>query len=60
MRSGPIGCFDWASLESGPRAGVLEFQAKVGDAIDAITDFVNRVVISRIDFGGGIGFLRIL
>ena len=60
MRSGPIGCLDWASLESGPRAGVLEFQAKVGDAIDAITDFVKRVVISRRDFGGGIGFLRIL
>ena len=49
-RSGHVGCLDWASLENGPRAGLLEFQARVGDAIDAITDFVKKVVVSRKDF----------
>ena len=28
---------------------MLEFQARVGDAFDAITDFVKRVVFSRRD-----------
>ena len=50
LGSGPIACLDWASLVSGPRAAVLEFQARVGDAIDTITDFVKRVVVSRRDF----------
>ena len=50
MRSGPVGCLDWASLEGGPRAGNIEFQIRVGDAIDAITDFVKGVVSSRRDF----------
>ena len=49
-RSGPVGYLDWASLENGPQAGLLEFQSRVGDAFDVITDFVKRVVVSRKDF----------
>ena len=52
VRSGPVGCLDWTSLEGGPQAGLLEFQSRVGDAIDAITDFVKRVVVSRKGFCG--------
>ena len=48
--SGPVGCLDWASLEDGPRVGLLGFQARVGDAIDAITEIVKKVVVSRRDF----------
>ena len=47
MRAGPVGCLDWAALEEGPRAGLLGFQASVGEALDAITDFVKKVVVSR-------------
>ena len=49
VRSGPIRCLDWVSLVNGPRAGLLEFQVRVNDAIDAITNFVKRVVFSRRD-----------
>ena len=49
MRSGPVGCLDWVSLEEGPRIGLLGFQARVGEALDAITDFVKRIVVSRKD-----------
>ena len=44
-RSGPVGCLDWASLESGPRAGFLEFQIWVSVAIDALSECVKRVVV---------------
>ena len=50
IRSGPIRCLDWVSLEDGPRAGLLVFQARVGDAIRSITDFVQKIVFSRRDF----------
>ena len=50
LSSGPIACLDWASLVRGPHRGVLEFQTGVGEAIDAITDFVKIVVASRRDF----------
>ena len=60
LGSGPIACLDWVSS---PQNGILEFQAKVGDAIGCITDFVKKVVVSRKDFAiqaGGTGFWRIL
>ena len=49
VRAGPIRCLDWVSLVNGPRAGVMEFQVRVNDAIEAITSFVKRVVFSRRD-----------
>ena len=53
MRSGPVGCLDWASLEEGPHSGLLGFQARVGHALDAITDFVKRIVAFREELGSG-------
>ena len=50
VRSGPVGFLDWDSLENGPRAGFVEFQTEVGVAVDAITVFEKRVVVSRRDF----------
>ena len=35
---------------SGPRASLLGFRANVDDVIDAITEFVKRVVIHRREF----------
>ena len=49
IRSGPVGCLDWASLEDSPRFGLVGFQSRVNDAIDTLTEFVKRVVISRRD-----------
>ena len=34
----------------GPQAGLLEFQARVDGDIEAITEFVKKVVVSRRDF----------
>ena len=50
LSSGPIACLDWASLVGSPKGGVLEFLTRVGEAIDAIMDFVKRVVACRRDF----------
>ena len=50
LGSGPIACLDWITLVNSPQSGILEFRAKVGDAVGCITDFVKKVVISRKDF----------
>ena len=50
LGSGPIACLNWVALVRGSQNGILEFRVQVGDAIECITDFVKKVVISRKDF----------
>ena len=47
MGRGPVGCLDWDSLVDAPNSGIVEFRARVGDAIDYVTEFVRHIVVSR-------------